>query len=79
MTPASHMMTQAPADPVVTTTADAAVDPTAAVRQLGDVSLPLARRTRGWTGSVIDASVSLLASRTNDIVRFGMGLSLIHI
>ncbi|MFL0514786.1 PLP-dependent aminotransferase family protein [Brevibacterium luteolum] len=73
MTPASHMMTQAPADPVVTTTADAAVDPTAAVRQLGDVTLPLARRTRGWTGSVIDASVSLLASRTNDIVRFGMG------
>jgi 2-aminoadipate transaminase len=36
-------------------------------------SLPLAARTDGLVGSVIDSSTSLLARQTHDIVRFAMG------
>ncbi len=36
-------------------------------------SLPLAARTEGLVGSVIDSSTSLLARQTHDIVRFAMG------
>src|SRR5690606_32486936 len=35
--------------------------------------LPLAARTSGLVGSVIDSSTSLLAGQTHDIVRFAMG------
>ena len=36
-------------------------------------ALPLAARTSGLVGSVIDSSTSLLARQTHDIVRFAMG------
>jgi 2-aminoadipate transaminase len=36
-------------------------------------ALPLADRTAGLVGSVIDSSTSLLAAQTHDIVRFAMG------
>ncbi|HSP61180.1 MAG TPA: PLP-dependent aminotransferase family protein [Ornithinimicrobium sp.] len=36
-------------------------------------ALPLAARTSGLVGSVIDSSTSLLATQTHDIVRFAMG------
>lgn len=36
-------------------------------------TLPLAGRTSGLVGSVIDSSTSLLQSQTHDIVRFAMG------
>jgi 2-aminoadipate transaminase len=36
-------------------------------------TLPLADRTSGLVGSVIDSSTSLLAAQTHDIVRFAMG------
>lgn len=36
-------------------------------------ALPLAARTSGLVGSVIDSSTSLLAGQTHDIVRFAMG------
>jgi 2-aminoadipate transaminase len=36
-------------------------------------TLPLAHRTAGLIGSVIDSSTSLLAAQTHDIVRFAMG------
>jgi 2-aminoadipate transaminase len=36
-------------------------------------ALPLARRSDGLVGSVIDSSTSLLAGQTHDIVRFAMG------
>lgn len=36
-------------------------------------TLPLADRTAGLLGSVIDSSTSLLAAQTHDIVRFAMG------
>ena len=36
-------------------------------------ALPLAARTDGLVGSVIDSSTSLLAGQTHDIVRFAMG------
>jgi 2-aminoadipate transaminase len=36
-------------------------------------TLPLAGRTAGLVGSVIDSSTSLLQSQTHDIVRFAMG------
>jgi len=36
-------------------------------------TLPFATRARGITGSVIDASTSLLAAQDHDIVRFAMG------
>ena len=42
-------------------------------------TLPLAGRAKDLVGSMIDSSTSLLASQTHDIVRFAMGLSLIHI
>lgn len=35
--------------------------------------LPLAARTQGLVGSVIDSSTSLLAAQSHDIVRFAMG------
>ncbi len=36
-------------------------------------TLPLADRTHGLVGSVIDSSTALLAAQTHDIVRFAMG------
>ncbi|MGI8949396.1 MAG: PLP-dependent aminotransferase family protein [Ornithinimicrobium sp.] len=39
----------------------------------GTAGLPLADRTSGLVGSVIDSSTSLLAKQTHDIVRFAMG------